>query len=553
MKKKSLLLAVAGIMLAAANAPTAEAYEVSGVGNSKLSSPPVSVSKALTDGRYNFRYFEVETSEGGEYYTEFWLLPARLSDKSYSAFNVYVNDSYVGDIKPSAGNWQASHVNGHEALNLSKGKNVITVVTPAPQVPEVESIKVAKNYSDAKFSSEAYENYLDKAKAGISYDIPEANEPAIYHSDAIGVEKEVLPDIPLNYTFYTTFSFTKDQEIFITSSSESAHKLDIVYYGYYDSPEIPIIGNTNNNNSTVGSSESRIIGDIVPGIPTPKMKPLEPAWFVRATSEEMQGLNYVYPAEKPVNSSKYVTHAIIKIPKTGKYLVRVRHLENGGTGVADVNVNGLYYYENVPITLSYRKCVIPADGKAYATYTKSDNFSTDDPYLFIHGAVSDKIVGYNDDTSKDKRKQYHISTLDSYISQIYNIKTSGVSVSNNCSSDPESYCSVYARVTEEAAQSMSKARAKGDDTAKVTAVSIPDAAVRIIGPDNVGGTVSVSADEMIRKVSVYGLAGNCIGSFSCNGSNVDIPASLLNMSQPGVYVINVETATGMASKKIIVK
>lgn len=553
MKKKSLLLGVAGIMLATANAPIAEAHEVSGAGNSKSSSPPVSVSKALTDGGFNFRYFEVEASEAGEYYTEFWLLPAGLPDKSYSTFNVYVNGSYVGDIKPLGGNWQAAHVNGHEALNLSKGKNVITVITPAPQVPEVESIKVAKNRSDAEFSSEAYENYLDKAKAGVAYDIPDANEPILYQSDAAGVGHEVLPDIPLNYTFYTTFSFTKGQEIFITSSSTSAHKLDIVYYGYYNPPEIPIIGNTNNNNSTAGSSESFIIGDVVPGISTPKMKPQEPVWFVRATSDEMQGLNYVYPAEKPVNSSMYVTHAIIKIPKTGKYLVRVRHLENGGTGVADVNVNGEYFYENVPVTLSYRNCVIPADSKAYATYTLSDNFGTDDPYLFIHGAVSDKIVGYNDDTSKDKRTQYHISTLDSYISQIYRIKTSGVSVSNNCSSDPESYCTVYARVTEEAVQSMSKARAKGDGTSKVTGGSMPDTSVRIIVPDNVGGNLSVSADEMIRKVSVYGLAGNRIGSFSCNGSNVDIPASLLNMSQPGVYVINVETATGMASKKIIVK
>ncbi len=552
MKKKSLLLAVAGIMLAAANAPTAEAYEVSGVGNSKLSSPPVSVSKALTDGRYNFRYFEVETSEGGEYYTEFWLLPARLSDKSYSAFNVYVNDSYVGDIKPSAGNWQASHVNGHEALNLSKGKNVITVVTPAPQVPEVESIKVAKNYSDAKFSSEAYENYLDKAKAGVTYDIPEAAGTAMYTTDSDDSGQEDLLDIPLNYTFYTVFSFTKGEEIFITSSSASAHKLDMVYYGHDKPIEVPIIGNTNNYGSSTEASVGLGVGEVVPDLPTIPRKPQQPAWFVPATSEEMQGLGFVYPSQKAENSSMQVASAIMTIPKTGKYLVRVRHLENGGTGVADVNVNGEYFYENVPITLSYRDCVIPADGSTYAVYTLSDNFSTDDPYLFIHGGRCDKIVGYNDDTPKAMRDRLCISTYDSYISQRYLMKTSGISVSNYSSYEPESSCCIFWGVASGTVQSASKMRAKRGDTTATSAPSI-DTSIRIISPQNVNGILSVTANEDIQKISVYGLAGNCLGSFNCDESNVSLPASSLNMSQPGIYVISVETTAGVTSQKIIIK
>lgn len=553
MKKKNLLLAVAGIMLATANVPIAEAHEVSGAGNSKLSSPPVSVSKALTDGRYNFKYFEVETSETGEYYTEFWLLPARLADKSYSTFNVYVNDSYVGDIKPSTGNWQAAHVNGHEALNLSKGKNVITVVAPAPQVPEVESIKVAKNHSDAEFSSEAYENYLDRAKAGVAYDIPDANGNAMYTTDSDDSGQEDLLDIPLNYTFYTVFSFTKGEEIFITSSSASAHKLDVVYYGHDKPIDVPIIGNTNTDTSSVEASAGLGIGEIVPGIPDTRWKPQQGAWFVPATSEEMQGLGFVYPSQKAENSSMQVASAIMTIPKTGKYLVRVRHLENGGTGVADVNVNGEYFYENVPITLSYRKCVIPADDRYHATYTLSDNFSTDDPYLFIHGGRCDKIVGYNDDTPKAMRNPLCISTYDSYISQIYLMKTSGISVSNYSSYEPESSCCIFLGIAADADHSMSKARSKEKDTADESAPLIRDTAVRVIGPKNVNGTLSVTADENIQKISVYGLAGNCIGSFNCKESNVSLPASSLNMSQPGIYVISVKTTAGVTSQKIMIK
>ena len=552
MKRKSLILAVAGIMLATANAPAAQAHEVSGVGNSRSSSPPASVSKALTDGRYNFRHFEVEASEAGEYYTEFWLLPAGLADKSYSTFNVYVNDSYVGDIKPSTGNWQASHVNGHEALNLSKGKNVITVVTPAPLVPEVESIKVAKNYSDAKFSSEAYGNYLDKAKAGIAYDIPETNGTAMYTTDSDDSGQEDLLDIPLNYTFYTVFSFTKGEEIFITSSSASAHKLDMVYYGHDKPIEVPIIGNTNNYGSSTEASVGLGVGEVVPDLPTIPRKPQQPAWFVPATSEEMQGLGFVYPSQKAENSSMQVASAIMTIPKTGKYLVRVRHLENGGTGVADVNVNGEYFYENVPITLSYRDFTIPADGSTYAVYTLSDNFSTDDPYLFIHGGRCDKIVGYNDDTPKAMRDRLCISTYDSYISQRYLMKTSGISVSNYSSYEPESSCCIFWGVASGTVQSASKMRAKRGDTTATSAPSI-DTSIRIISPQNVNGILSVTANEDIQKISVYGLAGNCLGSFNCDESNVSLPASSLNMSQPGIYVISVETTAGVTSQKIIIK
>lgn len=69
-----------------------------------------SVSES-TDGTYNFKSFEVEASEAGAYYTEFWLLPSKYADNSYSTFLIYLNDSYVGSINPTVGNWQSARVN----------------------------------------------------------------------------------------------------------------------------------------------------------------------------------------------------------------------------------------------------------------------------------------------------------------------------------------------------------------------------------------------------------------------------------------------------------
>ncbi|TFU91697.1 T9SS type A sorting domain-containing protein [Barnesiella sp. WM24] len=559
MRKKCLLMIAAGIVLATANVPTTAAQEVAGIEISPTSVLPITGVSESTDGNYNFKSFEVEASEAGSYYTEFWLLPSKYANNSYSSFMIYVNDNYIGSITPTVGNWQAVRVDGHETFDMTEGTNVITIATLAPEFPEVETLKVSLNDADATFSSEAYEEYLDDAAAGVTYDIPEDDGMTVYASDATGVGPAHFSNVPLNYTFYKTFSFTKGQEIFITSSSSAAHKIDVVYYGS-EPKSSGLIGPTNPIITPINS------GILNPGvINLTSLNPLaESSVIIRpyvkfrvlytpATSEEMQGLSWVFPSQKTLNSSMQVATAKMRITKSGQYLVRVRHAVNGGSALADVNVNGAYYYENTPITLSYKSCVIPADGNYYATFTCCNNFGTDDPYLFIHGADVDKIVGFNDDAPSAQREQYNLSTWDSYISQKYFMKTSGISVSNYSSSKPTSRCNIVARISEGAAQSVAKARAKAANTAGVTEMSITDESVQIAVPANINDSFSINTTEIIHKVSIYGLAGNRIGSVNCNESCAIIPTSSLNINHPGIYVISVETSNGVISKKVAIK
>lgn len=546
MRKKCLLMIVAGIALATANAPTAVAQEVAGVEISPTTLPITGVTEA-TDGNYNFKSFEVEASEAGSYYTEFWLLPTKYANNRYSTFMIYVNENYIGTINPTVGNWQAARVDGHETFDLSEGTNVITIATLAPEFPEVETIKAALNDVDASFSSKAYEEYLEDAAAGVSYDVPEQEMSAGYVSDATGVGPALFSNVPLNYTFYKTFSFTKDQEIFITTSSNASHKIDVVFYG---TTYRPIVTPVNPG-----------ITPINPGLSFPTSTEATTSniaehylySYTPATSEEMQGLSWVYPSEKTLNSSIQVATGKLTIPKTGKYLIRVRHANKGGSALADVNVNGTYYYEDSPISLSYEECVIPADGNEYATMTCCNNFGEDDPFLFIHGGGCDKIVGFNDDAPSAKKNQYNLSSKDSYISQKYFMNTSGISVSNYSSSNPKSRCNIFARVSEGAAQSVAKSRAKGSNTADVSGLSITDESVQINIPANISGSFSIYTNDIIKKVSVYGLAGNCIGSVNGKESYANIPASSLNITQQGVYVISVETSNSITSKKVVIK
>lgn len=107
MRKKCLHMIAAGIALATANAPTAVAQEVAGVEISPTTLPITGVTEA-TDGNYNFKSFEVEASEAGSYYTEFWLLPTKYANNCFSTFMIYVNENYIGTINPTVGNWQAA-------------------------------------------------------------------------------------------------------------------------------------------------------------------------------------------------------------------------------------------------------------------------------------------------------------------------------------------------------------------------------------------------------------------------------------------------------------
>lgn len=546
MRKKCLLMIVVGIVLTTANAPTAVAQEVSGVEFSAATLPIKGVTEA-TDGNFNFKSFEVDVSEAASYYTEFWLLPTKYANNRFSTFIIYVNENYIGTINPTVGNWQAARVDGHETFDLSQGTNVITIATLAPEFPEVETLKAALNDADATFSPEAYESFLEDAASGITYDIPEEEDTAVYAS-AVTAGPAHFSNVPLNYTFYKTFSFTQGQEIFVTTSSSATHKIDVIYYGSGPEPILNPGEESPSNHSITALVNSEVAS---PGINHPNIKLI--SFYTPATSEEMQGLSWMYPSQKTLNSSMQVATAKVTIPKSGQYLIRVRHAFNGRSALADVNVNGAYYYENTPITLSYEDCIIPADGNDYATFTCCNNFGTDDPYLFIHGADSDKIVGFNDDAPRTKREEYNLSAWDSYISQKYFMKTSGISVSNFSSSKPTSRCNIVARISEGAAQSVAKSRAKGANTAEVSEMPITDDTVQINVPANVSESFTLYASEQIQKVSVFGLAGNCIGFVNGKESYINIASSSLNITQPGVYVIRVDTSNGVTIKKVAIK
>lgn len=272
-----------------------------------------------------------------------------------------------------------------------------------------------------------------------------------------------------------------------------------------------------------------------------------------ASSEEMQGLNWKGISEKAVNTNEQMATVRFKAPKTGFYLIRLRSKNQAVSGLANLNVNGTYYYENSPFNFAGVRCEIPADGKEYATMTNCANTRQDDPILFIHGCgVADKLVGVNDDGPREKLNQYNLYMLDSYISQKYFMKTYQISVNNYSSLKPVSSCNILARVVNnEEASAAALMKSAHNTTTDIKDVRTEN--VSISSGTGLNSDLIISADADIENVSAYNLAGVRIGSIACEGRQVSVPMSSLNMTYQGIYVVRIETGEGIQSKKVIIR
>lgn len=364
-----------------------------------------------------------------------------------------VNGKKVGDIVPSEGNWQSIGIKGNPALSLKEGPNTISIATRAPELPQIEDVKVVSTRSIQAFSSREYKAFCDKAKKRSQYKVPQPfyiNSTVPRDVKDVHIEGTEIGEVDLVYSFFSDFSFVKGEQIFITTSSETEHDFDLVYYGCEDFSIAPI--NAFSSDNAIPGADY-VIGDVV--IDTVYQPIAKPSHAGRsATSLEMQGLNWKAisePVLKGNNPSRQVASLLLQIPKEGYYLLRVRTRHNGHTGLADVNVNGMYFYSNMPI--SYTMLKYSLDGQIpgvvpnweLGTYAKANN-SKGDPFLFIQGSDADRVVGYSDDCSRTIQREYKLKANDSFIQQNYQVKTSAISVLKYDSQQPEGKCTVVSDI-----------------------------------------------------------------------------------------------------------
>lgn len=473
-----------------------------------------------TDGKYNYKIFEVTAPEDGKYYADFWLLPAKYADGTYTEYVVKVNGDKAATIETSKGNWQSAQTDTDGRLYLEKGVNTISIGTLAPEFPDVETIKIAEYYADAVISSDAYDDYQKLAQSKKS---KVSLSDAMKHSGGISRVIPVETVMPIGYSFYKMIEFKKGSLLFVSSSSEVEHAIDIFFYGHkYSSRNAPIL------------LDSMLVRPTI----TVKMKLI-------TDSEKMQGYNWKAPSEFSQRAGKYIAKTQIRIPEDGYYFIRLRSKENEVLSTADVNIN-FHYYEGVPIYYSSELYRAKADGNIYGVSVSCD--SDIDPIVYIHGNDADRIVGFNDDHDPTLISDL-TSKADSYIEQSYHVPTSSVSVSCYSSLNPLSTCSLQ---TYRRAETDMQAPQK-EETKTIKNPLFSDCLIDIPESVNLNSTLRISATEDINTIAIYKINGECIYAGKTSGNCFEKDVTSLNIQEQGIFIVNVETSTDFASKKIFVK
>lgn len=131
-------------------------------------------------------------------------------------------------------------------------------------------------------------------------------------------------------------------------------------------------------------------------------------------------------------------------------------------------------------------------------------------------------------------------------------KTAGISVSNYSSLNPDSKCSIYARVAVDDEVNASKTIFGG--LSSITAVQ--SSASGEMSPLTVAvqeGCLTVSSQNVIQSVAIYGLFGSILCRSNVGGKavKVQLPASF--SSTQSVYVVCAETDGGVVSRKLIMR
>ncbi|MDR2087280.1 MAG: T9SS type A sorting domain-containing protein, partial [Dysgonamonadaceae bacterium] len=350
-------------------------------------------------GKKSYTRFELEAGVAGKYSLNCWLIPSMLSDGSYSHYDVLVNGKPVGTITPSKGNWQSIGLDKSAKVSLRAGTNTVSVVATAPEIANVEFVRLSTDAAKAAISSTAYDEYLARAKAKsdeelkrpiFQGDLPVSISDSLVSSSLRATDPSPegnyfnFTGIQFQYTYYTTVYFYAGEQVYITTNSPVPNFIE---FFSVNAPE---------THSWIG--------------------------------------NYTY------SSPYYLASVNVTIPTDGYYYVRLRPYYNHTESTATLNINGMYYYPDVPIfSTGFR--VTQDNLKVYNTFTA---YSTGDPRIWIESGpgIPGRTVYYNDDwtASSDFNWGVNSRVQKQYVNTVY-----AVLLSSFGSNNPTGQCDIYVK------------------------------------------------------------------------------------------------------------
>lgn len=444
-----------------------------------------------------------------------------FEDGAYTKYDVYVNGQQIGSITPDKSGWQTLSVDGNPALTLKEGANVISVATAFPSIPDVETVAVADSEAEATIDHRAFDKYLADTKLGIANEPEDATITPKALSAARSSKLIMKGGNALRYTFHKFVGIEKGARLRIITNSETPHVIEAIRYA-----------------RPFNEDTSSGLGGMV--IPPFEPEPIDDkAWAVNKIDfEEMAKDTWSEISEYTEGNGEDGMLITDRAPERLYYLVIVRTTDNNAVGVADITIVGQEALTSQPISCTKFNFTLPKDGVEYITLTGCANQEEDDPMLFMHGA-NDCIIGMNDDGSRQWKKEFGLGSRDAVISYAFNQETTGVTVCNYSTLQPESTCMIISGID-------AFKQHWGLYAASENMISMPEAV-------EIGSNLDITADEQIKSVAVYGVFGNTIGSVNGGDKEISVPVSALNINKSGIYIVTVETESGVESGRLFVK
>lgn len=359
----------------------------------------VKKSTIKVDGSKTYKIFEVESPDDGSYYINAWLMGAELENfgsGKYSDYELVVNDEKQADkFTPEKSNWhnaafKDSKLKEKKTVKLKKGLNQVVFSCNAPEIPNVEFVRLSKDKAKTEISENNYSQFISQIKTEVQERI---TNPVVKKDSLTATLKSGIvlsnPEgnyyhhigISFRYTYYNTFSFNSGQQVFFSTVATSGYE------------HVLEVFNSSN--------------------------PEAYSWVAMSNSSGMASIN-------------------IKIPSTGTYFVRVRAYRQETQGFVNLNVNGQYYYADCPVSGSGFR-------HAHETPTTYNYFTcklTDDSRIWIEddSGAPGKIRAYNDDYYGGGDFSWGLA---SRVKKDFSVRIGAALVSAYSSYSPTGTCDLY--------------------------------------------------------------------------------------------------------------
>ena len=351
--------------------------------------PPVTVDEPFITCDDNHEkslvVFKCHVNRSGEYDVTFRVFPAWINESHYTPYEVFHDGKRVGTLTPHKEGWQNLHIDHSPTVELSEGTCWFIVSLPYGLPINVEAMYVKENCNVMQDEhTDLYEEYLEECRNEKEFDFMSLVKESLQND----LFDDEIQDLPLRYTFHAFMELKKDEELSITSYANQDFAIDVVYWGYSKLGGIII---------KPGVLDIAEPNDFV--APT---DPIEDPLFVRATDAEKAGLTWtgisitntrLYPNLWNKYIQKY-----IRVPKDGRYYLRVRSLSNDKKGTANVVINSKSYnatWKEVPFSSSFTK-VYFLRNTSYIAYTQVADSKNDRPIMFLQMYLGDQIQNYTD-------------------------------------------------------------------------------------------------------------------------------------------------------------